>query len=117
MHLFDRTHVNSSLDLNTVLTFIPLVNRTICVFTATGEHVHTIGPLAGPVLGLEWRKGGEIAVNIGIAICIFNVDDVSFTPGPQYSADQAALTVLASAPNGKMLAAGCNNGSVSSFLC
>lgn len=86
--------------------------RTICIFASGARHVHTIGPLTDTILGLEWRTNGELAVNVGIAICVFTVDKNTVTPGAQYAADGGGLTVLASAPSGKMLAAGCTNGSV-----
>ncbi|CAD7703434.1 unnamed protein product [Ostreobium quekettii] len=88
--------------------------RSVCIFGHGGVHLHTIEPLISAVVAMEWRSGYELAVIVGSGIQMFGITEEQFELGAGLSAedDGGTLTAVASAPGGKLLAAGCSNGSV-----
>lgn len=89
--------------------------RIVCIFGQGGVYLHTIGPLSSAVVCMEWRTRSDLAVNIGSGVQMFSIEGDEVEVGPILAADDVdggGLTVLATAPGGKMLAAGCSSGSV-----
>ncbi|CAD7697767.1 unnamed protein product [Ostreobium quekettii] len=88
--------------------------RSVCIFGHGGVHLHTIEQLISAVVAMEWRSSYELAVIVGSGIQMFTITEDKCDVGAGLSAENGggSLTAVASAPGGKLLAAGCSNGSV-----
>jgi hypothetical protein len=104
-----------------LLAFAPL--RYLCVFGAGGEHLHTLsaeGKTADShhLQLVNWLDDSTVSAVSGHEVSVWSVSQEQYKEVVVFAAiPQVNITLLAASPNGRFLAAACENGMVSCLGC
>lgn len=93
--------------------------RLLCIFGPGGEHLHTLDVSSrGDLLQhITWVDDNSVLGCCGTEATIWRVDQEQYKEVGTFATNpEAAITQLAMAPDGRYLAAACDNGTVSGRL-
>lgn len=92
-------------------------HRLLCLFGAGGEHLHTLGADSGSEAQLQqlsWLGENEVLACSGEEITVWSVTQEQYKELRTFAAsNKAPIRHIATSPNGKFIAAACDNGAVS----
>lgn len=101
-------------------TLIPSTTpRLLCVFGAGGEHLHTLGAEAGSarLCQLSWLGEDQVLACSGEEITVWSVSQEQYKELRTFaSTHKAPIHHIATSPNGRFIAAACDNGAVSGLI-
>jgi WD40 repeat protein len=91
--------------------------RLLCLFGAGGEHLHTLGADSGTTTQLQqlsWLGDNEVLACSGEEITVWHVTQEQYMELRTYAAsNKAPIRHIAVSPNGRFIAAACENNAVS----
>jgi WD40 repeat protein len=90
--------------------------RLLCLFGAGGEHLFTLGADSGSaqLQQLSWLGDNEVLACSGEEITVWNVTQEQYKELRTFAAsNKAPIRHIATSPNGRFIAAACDNGAVS----
>lgn len=91
----------------------------MCIFGPGGEHLHTVDVHGGdgPLHHLTWLDDSSVLACCGSEAMVWRVEQEHCEEAGAFATDPAAaITQLAASPDGRYLAAACNNGTVRGVL-
>lgn len=94
----------------------PCACRLLCLFGAGGEHLHTLGADSGTaqLQQLSWLGDNEVLACSGEEVTVWHVSQEQYKELRTYAAtNKAPIRHIATSPNGRFIAAACDNGVVS----
>lgn len=94
-----------------------LACRLLCLFGAGGEHLHTLGADSGTnaqLQQLSWLGDNEVLACSGEEITVWHVTQEQYRELRTFAAsNKAPIRHIAVSPNGRFIAAACENNAVS----
>lgn len=90
--------------------------RLLCLFGAGGEHLHTLGADSGTaqLQQLSWLGDNEVLACSGEEVTVWQVSQEQYKELRTYAVtNKAPIRHIATSPNGRFIAAACDNGVVS----
>lgn len=101
---------------HTQLLLYVFCRRLLCLFGAGGEHLFTLGADSGSaqLQQLSWLGDNEVLACSGEEITVWNVTQEQYKELRTFAAsNKAPIRHIATSPNGRFIAAACDNGAVS----
>lgn len=94
-----------------------MTSRLLCVFSAGGEHLQTLGAEGGSSVALQqlsWLGEHEVLACSGEEITVWRISQDKYEELRTFAAsNKAPIRHIATSPNGRYIAAACENGAVS----